>query len=154
MIIDSENASNDGTLDMDDRDSDFFTMLLQKDLQLINGLFQLYPDQESLFQHRKYLLYSLMKVLSQNGNQNSVDLLFRDEVSFIEQQFSRSIRIQVSNEWHLILMKRHTHFLNRVLGWELGSWDLHLLYDIYKYGKSPSPVKRVLDIVPCQNIYL
>lgn len=126
MVIDSENnASNDGALEMDgddhsDNKEDFYKMLLQKELQLINGLFQLYPDQESLFQHRKYLLYSLVKVFSHYGNQNSIDSLFRDEVSFIEQQFSRSIRTQVSNAWHLIVMKRHTCFLKRVLHWELG----------------------------------
>jgi hypothetical protein len=91
--------------------------LLEQEMELVNGLLNLYTDQESLFCQRRFILKSWSTRYPQEKER-----LQEEEILFIEKNLSRGyIRgpSSVWNGWQFELVRRHTKWLRNALKWEL-----------------------------------
>lgn len=92
------------------KDNSFQTLLVSE-ISMLNSLFKLYPDQESLFLHRRYILRRLYLNLNQE-NEEEISKLKENEKQFIENHLN-------SNQWSSHLLNRHCLWLANVLKWDL-----------------------------------
>jgi len=90
--------------------------LLVTELDMLNSLFNLYSDQESLFMHRRFVLYCLCKWFPTHSED-----MRTNELTFIDEQLSKSYSICKLNQWQLELIRRHVNYLKRVLNWDCES---------------------------------
>jgi len=88
--------------------------LLEREMRFLNSNCDLYPDRESLFMHRRFLL-SKMSTL----NARKVRALQETEITFIENHLSHAYGNSMSNNWQFELISRHVKWINKVLKWDL-----------------------------------
>lgn len=81
---------------------------------MLNSFSNLYPDQEALFNHRRYVL----QVLAELYPSTAVKVQ-EEEILFIEHHLSHVYSNNQSSKWRFELVKRHVGWVTRVLKFEL-----------------------------------
>ena len=82
------------------------------EFKVLNSLFSLYPQQESLFLHRRFLLNAAKKWCPGQMGQ-----LKQSEVDFFRDQLSPTLRQSSANSWQSELINRYLAYLKRNLNW-------------------------------------
>lgn len=88
--------------------------LLQSELNLIDGSFKLYDDQESLYLHRRYLIKQLTLLCPE-----MIASIQENEIDFIEKTLSIGFSKSVPNPWLFELMRRHTNWIKKIMKWDI-----------------------------------
>ncbi|RWS12570.1 hypothetical protein B4U79_08632 [Dinothrombium tinctorium] len=109
LLLDIISAQNNDNLSE-------FVNIMQAELDFLNGLFAIYPDHESLFMHRRYILQQMCNLFPEQVNK-----VKENEVNFIDTSVSQSYSNSVSNQWQFELIRKHTIWIKRVLKWDLDS---------------------------------
>lgn len=89
--------------------------LLYNELDLLNSLWHLYPDQESLFLHRRFLLHAA------NVWHENIDYLKEKEIDFHKNTLKKLISENETHSWQNVLIRRYLFYLKRKLNWNLDS---------------------------------
>ena len=83
-----------------------------KEFQLLNTLFLLYPEQESLFIHRRYLLHASICWCPDQQN-----LLKKSETDFVHNHILPILQKNCPNSWQNELVRRYLAYLKRNMQW-------------------------------------
>lgn len=87
-------------------------LVLNSELQNLNGLLELYPDQESLFYHRRFVVNALIKWFQDEANIKSSEMLFLKKQLLAYEKSGM-------NGWRLEVTKRYFDYVKRTHNWSL-----------------------------------